>query len=163
LVGADGVARVLDFGIAKAVGRMQATHDGQVKGKAAYMAPEQVRGWTVDRRTDVYACFVVLWEALTGERLFASDTPVGAMAAVLEREVTAPSEHVPSLPSAIDAVVLRGLARRPEDRYADARTALAALEAVVHAAGPQEVASRVRFLASDVLEERTMQVVELER
>ncbi|HEY6462542.1 MAG TPA: serine/threonine-protein kinase, partial [Polyangiaceae bacterium] len=78
LVGTDGSARVVDFGVAKAAGRMQTTREGQVKGKAAYMAQEQLRGGAVDRRTDVYSAAVVLWETLTGERLFKSDTPAGA-------------------------------------------------------------------------------------
>ncbi|NVL83705.1 protein kinase domain-containing protein, partial [Escherichia coli] len=64
LVGADGVVRVLDFGIAKAMGRLHTTRDGQVKGKAGYMAPEQLRGAEVDPRTDVYSASVVLWEVL---------------------------------------------------------------------------------------------------
>src|SRR5580692_3839687 len=75
LVGVDGIARVVDFGVAKAAGRLQSTRDGQVKGKAAYMSPEQLRGDGVDRRSDVYACGVVLWEMLTGQRLFAGGSP----------------------------------------------------------------------------------------
>src|SRR5439155_1734139 len=70
LVGADGLARVLDFGIAKARGRLQSTGAGQVKGKLAYTAPEQLLGREVDRRADVYASAVVLWEALVGKHLF---------------------------------------------------------------------------------------------
>src|SRR5262249_47289876 len=73
LVGVDGVARVLDFGIAKAVGRAQTTREGQLKGKLPYMAPEQVRGAPLDARADVYAISVVLWELLTGQRLFARE------------------------------------------------------------------------------------------
>ena len=72
LVGVDGVARVLDFGIAKAAGRIQTTRDGQLKGKLAYMSPEQLRG-EVTRTTDVYAAGVVLWEALTGRQLFVGE------------------------------------------------------------------------------------------
>src|ERR1700722_14969633 len=74
LVGVDGVARVLDFGIAKAAGRTQTTREGNVKGKFAYMAPEQMNGEAVGRATDVYAAAVCLWETLTGERLFDADT-----------------------------------------------------------------------------------------
>src|SRR5450432_1976245 len=72
LVGSDGVARVLDFGVAKASNRLQTTREGKIKGKLSYMAPEHVTG-SVDRRTDVYAAGVVLWEALTGRRLFLGD------------------------------------------------------------------------------------------
>src|SRR5215472_1683440 len=74
LVGADGVPRLIDFGVARAEGRVQLTREGQLKGKLAYMAPEQLRGTgEVDRRTDVYAAGVVLWETLTRERLFGGD------------------------------------------------------------------------------------------
>ena len=73
MVGADGITRVADFGIAKAAGRAQSTQDGQLKGKLCYMAPEQLAQRPVDRRTDVYSASVVLWEALTGQRLFQAD------------------------------------------------------------------------------------------
>src|SRR5277367_6228356 len=73
LVGTDGVPRVLDFGVAKAVGRLQTTREGQSKGKLSYMAPEQLHGAGVTRQTDVYAAAVVTWEALTGKRLFQED------------------------------------------------------------------------------------------
>src|SRR5262249_10094220 len=76
LVGTDGVARVLDFGVAKAAGRVQTTREGQLKGKLAYMAPEQIHGTPVSRRTDVYASGVVLWEAITGQRLFTGENEV---------------------------------------------------------------------------------------
>ena len=75
LVGADGVPVVADFGIAKAAGRSQVTRDGQIKGKAKYMSPEQLSGQPVDRRTDVYSASVVLWELLTAEALFGGDSP----------------------------------------------------------------------------------------
>ena len=74
LVGADGVARVIDFGIAKAAGRLQTTDVGIIKGKFAYMAPEQIHGAAVDRTTDVYAAGIVLWEALAGRKLFRANT-----------------------------------------------------------------------------------------
>ena len=71
--GVDGVARVLDFGIAKATNRVQETRTDQIKGKVAYMSPEQLAKGAIDRRADVYSASVVLWEALTGERLFKAD------------------------------------------------------------------------------------------
>ena len=69
-VGVDGVTRVVDFGVAKAAGGVQATEAGQIKGKVAYMPPEQILSGVVDRRTDIFAMGIVLWEALTGDRLF---------------------------------------------------------------------------------------------
>src|SRR4051812_46949225 len=72
MVGANGVARVLDFGIAKAESQSQITRPGMVKGKFSYLSPEQMRGLPVDPRTDVFAAGVVLWESLTGERLFST-------------------------------------------------------------------------------------------
>src|SRR5580700_11191148 len=70
LVGTDGAAHLIDFGVAKATGRAQVTREGQLKGKLAYMAPEQLGGSPVDRRADVFGASVVLWEMLTGQRLF---------------------------------------------------------------------------------------------
>jgi serine/threonine protein kinase len=74
LVGTDGAARVLDFGVAKASQRIQTTLEGQLKGKLSYMAPEQITSRPMDRRTDVYAASVVMWEALTGTKLFQGDS-----------------------------------------------------------------------------------------
>jgi eukaryotic-like serine/threonine-protein kinase len=128
LVGSDGVARVVDFGVAKASSRLQTTHDGQLKGKLAYMAPEQLLKQGVDRRTDVYAAGVVLWELLSGERLFASDDFAAVIALVLRGEVQAPGGVVSGLPAAVDEVVLRALASRPEQRFATAREMAHALE-----------------------------------
>ena len=74
IVGADGIARVVDFGIAKAIGRAQVTREGQLRGKMPYMAPEQLLRRGVDRRTDVYAAGVIAWEALAGKRLFQAES-----------------------------------------------------------------------------------------
>ena len=87
LVGADGVPRLLDFGIAKAAGRLQTTRSGQVKGKLPYMAPEQILGNLVDRRTDVFSAGVVLWETLAGRRLFESDNDAAVYRKVLEEPI----------------------------------------------------------------------------
>jgi serine/threonine protein kinase len=98
LVGLDGAARVLDFGVAKAVGRLQMTREGQVKGKIAYMAPEQVRAMPLDRRTDVYAASVVLWELLAGRRLFEKAREGDLVDRILFGNIDAPAavaSHVP--------------------------------------------------------------------
>jgi serine/threonine protein kinase len=162
LVGADGVARVVDFGIAKAVGRVQTTRDGQLKGKAAYMAPEQIRGVSVDRRTDVYAASVVLWETLVGERLFVSDHPLGIMNAVFEKRVPLVSEARASVPATLDPIVAKGLAREPQDRFATARDMMIALERAAPAASIREVGDWVGLEAEESLARRARRVAEIE-
>src|SRR5271166_6095918 len=104
IVGVDGVPRVLDFGVAKAVGRLQTTREGQLKGKLAYMAAEQIMGQEATRRTDVYAASVVLWEALAGRRLFRDDNEGAVLKRVLEGEIDPPSSHNPDVPAALDAI-----------------------------------------------------------
>jgi serine/threonine-protein kinase len=163
LVGTDGIARLLDFGVAKASGRMQTTRDGQLKGKLAYMAPEQVRGDPLTRRTDVYAAAVVLWEALTGKRLFYAENEASVLARVLCAEVPAPSSIVPELPRSFDRVVLRGLDRDPAKRYANAREMAADLDACVGAASPAEIGEWVQATATDELRQRAAHIAEVER
>ena len=97
LVGTDGVARVLDFGVAKAVDRLQTTRAGQFKGKLRYMAPEQVDGH-VSRTTDVYAASVVLWEALTGVRLIQSENDAQTILQIVHGCRVPPSQHATGLP-----------------------------------------------------------------
>src|SRR3954468_18707128 len=87
LVGADGIPRVLDFGIAKAQGRIQVTRDGQIKGKLAYMPPEQLAGKELTRTVDIYASAVVMWEMLTTERLFKGDTEAETLQRILRDPV----------------------------------------------------------------------------
>ena len=162
LVGTDGIARVLDFGVAKAVGRLQTTREGQIKGKLSYMSPEQIRALPVDRRTDVYAASAVLWEALTGRRLFEGDDDGSVTHRVLEGRVTAPSAHAPGLPPALDALTLRGLSLRPEDRYQTAREMARALEEAVPLAVASRVGEWVEKTASDVLSQRATLLDEIE-
>jgi serine/threonine protein kinase len=163
LVGADGVTRVLDFGIAKASGRLQTTRDGQLKGKLAYMAPEQVRGEPLTRRTDVYATSVVLWEALTGKRLFYANNEANVLAKVLSFEVPAPSSIAIGLPQSLDRVVLRGLERDPERRYGTAREMAAEIDACIGVASPTEIGDWVERVAGEELRERALRIASIER
>jgi serine/threonine-protein kinase len=163
LVGADGIARVVDFGIAKAISRLQNTRDGEIKGKLSYLAPEQLRGRPVDRRTDVYAASVVLWEALTGRRLFTGDTAGGIVTAVLEEEVAAPSTFRVGIDPALDALVLRGLSRAPDGRFASALEMAEHLARMVPPAAPSEVGAWVTDAGGDRLAERARRVAELEQ
>lgn len=163
MVGADGIARVLDFGVAKALGRLQTTRDGQVKGKVAYMSPEQLRAQPVDRRTDVFATFIVLWEMLTGQRLFAEGDDGATLWKLMQGEIAPPTALRAELPAALDAVVLRGLARPLDERYATAREAAEALEATVPVASATAVAKWVVELAGPELETRKQRIAAIER
>ncbi len=102
---------------------------GRIKGKLAYMAPEQLSLGDLDRRADVFAAAAVLWEGLTGQRLFGADSPAATVANVIDKEIVAPSTLNPEVSPAVDAIVLRGLSRHPDWRFASAREMAAALEA----------------------------------
>src|SRR5271154_2607295 len=97
LVGTDGAAHVIDFGVAKARGRMQVTQQGQIKGKLSYMPSEQLLGNGLDQRADIFAASIVLWEALTGQRLFQGIDDGDVYAKVLLGKVDAPSVHAKGL------------------------------------------------------------------
>jgi eukaryotic-like serine/threonine-protein kinase len=125
----DGRVKVLDFGIALMRGRAAPeTELGSVKGKPAYMAPEQLVGDAVDRRTDVYAAGIVLHELCTGERLFQSDSPFVVARRIEQGLIDPPSKSAGALPAGLDELVLRALARDPADRFATAGAMAAALE-----------------------------------
>jgi serine/threonine-protein kinase len=121
LVSYDGVARVMDFGIAKARNRLHETDTGVVEGKHGYMAPEMLSGRDYDRRVDVWAMGVVLWELLAGRRLFHRRNQAETLLAAVSEPIAPPSVYARSVSSALDAVVLRALARDPDARYATAR------------------------------------------
>jgi eukaryotic-like serine/threonine-protein kinase len=162
LVGVDGVARVLDFGIAKAAGRLHTTRDGQLKGKVGYMAPEQLGAGSVDRRTDIYAAAVVLWEVLTGERLFEGDDAAAVFGSVLQKKVTPPSEKVPDVPGEIDQATMRGLEREPMRRFARARDMAMVIENTGPLARASEVGEWVAMVGEDLLGERAQAVADIE-
>jgi serine/threonine protein kinase len=162
LVGRDGVARVLDFGVAKASIRLQSTRDGQIKGKLRYMAPEQIQMNAVDRRADVYALSCVLWEALTAEKLFVADDPGAIVNLVLHGTIVPPSMRAPNLPASVDAIVLRGLERNPGARFPTALAMAAELERLGPPATPREVGAWVERTCGDVLEARAARVADIE-
>lgn len=112
-----GVTKMLDFGIARAMGTRRRTVAGMVRGTTAYMSPEQAVGRDVNPQSDIFALGVIFHELLTGHRLFARDTPGEEMAAVYEGEIAPPSKVNRRVPKALDAVVLRALDRSCEKRY----------------------------------------------
>ncbi len=163
MVGVDGVARVLDFGIARASVRLESTREGVVKGKIAYMAPEQLGGGPVDRRADVYGASVILWEMLTGRRLFVRDDGASVMVDKLLRgTIEPPSRHATGIPKLLDAIVLNGLSRNPEHRFPTAREMALALEKVGELARSSEVSEWVQLLAPEALAQRSLRLKELD-
>lgn len=162
VVGIDGVARILDFGIAKAVSRSQTTHEGQIKGKLAYMSPEQLQQSDLDRRTDVFACGIVLWELLSGRRLFARPDPGAIVASVLMASIEPPSHHRREVPPELDAIVLRALERDVERRFPTA-LAMARALAALPSAPSIEVGDWVRAAAADELARREECLAIIER
>lgn len=124
----EGGVKLIDFGIAKAAGRMTNTSTGQVKGKFAYMPPEQAWGENVDRRADIFALGIVMHELLTGKPLFKHETEVGTIKAISDCNVPAPSTINPKLPPSLDAIVLKALARDKENRYPNAEAFRYAIE-----------------------------------
>lgn len=162
LVGTDGVARVLDFGIAKAVGRLQSTREGEVKGKFAYMAPEQMNG-AVSQQTDIYSCGVVLWEALTGQALFPGATDSEIALKVLGGRIEPPTRLVPEIGPELDAIVMKALQRDPGARFATAREMAKALEDAIPLAPSTRVGEWVESRAAEALATRAQQIREIER
>jgi serine/threonine-protein kinase len=162
LVGIDGVARVLDFGVAKAVGRLQTTMEGQLKGKLPYMAPEQIRGDPATRATDVYAAAVLLWEALTAKRLFRGSGHDEVRDQVVRGCDVPPSRYVPDLPRAVDEVTMRGLEVNPVKRFPTAREMARALEKAISPATASTVGAWVEDIAHATLAERNAMISDIE-
>ncbi len=161
IVDVDGVARVHDFGVAKARNRAQETATGQLKGRLRYMAPEQVHG-DASRRSDVFAVGVVLWELVTGAALFAGDSDAETLAQVLGSRIPRPKERGLELPEGIEAALMRALDRRPEARFETAEDFAAALETIPETSR-DAIGSWVRSLAQETLDARERRLRELGR
>lgn len=112
-----GEVKILDFGIAKDISSAR-TRDGQVKGKCEYMSPEQCRGESVDRRSDIYSLGILLYELTMAKRLFKRDSVMQVFQAICEEPIAVPTEIDASYPPALEAICARALARDPRDRYA---------------------------------------------
>lgn len=136
LVGTDGVTRLTDFGVARAASRLSATRNGQLKGKLAYMAPEQATGdEALDRRADVFSAGVVLWEALALRRLFKASNEAATLSRVMSEPIRSPAEFNPSVPPAVAQVCLYALSRDVNARYATAAQFGEALEIAARQSG----------------------------
>lgn len=117
LVGVDGIARIMDFGVARAESRIASTRSGDAKGKLVYMAPEQAAQKELDRRADVYAAGLVFWELLVGRRLLRGDNDLVVMHQIFHAVHPSPHEAIPAIPREISDVVMQAIAREPADRF----------------------------------------------
>ena len=148
LVSFEGAVKLIDFGVARAFGRVAHTSPGGLKGKIEYMSPEQASAEEVDHRADVFALGVVLWEVLTGRRLFRRETELATMRAIVDDPIPRPSE-VAEVPPELEAVVMRALRKRRDARYSSAHEMALALERYAFANegfSPQQVAGYMKGL-----------------
>lgn len=154
----DGQVKVVDFGIAKAVDSSLETKAGIVKGRIAYMAPEQAWGTKVDRRADLYSVGVMLWEAIAGRRLWHGVHEVELLNRVLREGAPPPSSVCADVPEDLEAICSRALKRRPEDRYATAAELLDDLEAHIATRRDAMTMREVGALVADAFVEERRQM-----
>jgi serine/threonine-protein kinase len=160
LVGQDGIARITDFGVARAASRLTATRVGQLKGKIAYMAPEQAAGSEeLDRRADVFSAGVVVWEALAQKRLFKAENEAATLSRVITEPVPLLFQIAPQVSKEVSGIVMRALERDRDKRFpncaafADALEAAAALKDKV--ATPRELAAYVNeVMGQEIAQQR---------
>ena len=149
----EGIPKLIDFGLAKARDRIASTAIGMVKGKLAYLAPEQALGKSADRRSDIFALGVTLWETSLDRRLFFDETDVETFRRVREADVPDPTTVLEGYPPALAAVISRALARDPNDRWQTAAELRDALDGYLIGAGQAVDASSVRALLADLFAE----------
>jgi serine/threonine-protein kinase len=158
LLSADGVVKVCDFGVAKALGQLhEQTSAGQLKGKVSYMSPEQITGGAIDRRSDVFSLGCVLYEATTGMRPFRGEHDHQIMNAIMNSEVEPPTSIIRGYPAELERIVLRALAHQPILRYPTAERMRFALEEFLakgHLVTESNVAQAVRVRIGEHVERR---------
>lgn len=144
IVSVEGISKIGDFGIAKAVGQVHSTSEGVTKGKQSYMAPEQARGEALSVRTDVFAAGIVLWEVLTGKRLVNGSSVAERVHNLLHLNPMPPSHVRGSVPPVLDAIVLRALHPDPAQRFPTARAMASAIEESIQLAPQAAIGDWVR-------------------
>jgi len=135
LIGYEGEVKLIDFGIAKAAGKASKTQAGILKGKFGYMSPEQVRGLPIDRRSDIFALGIILYEMLTGQRLFVGESDFSTLEKVRNVEIVPPSSLNAKIPEPLERIVLKALAKDLEDRYQNALDLHDDLQAFLYSVG----------------------------
>jgi serine/threonine protein kinase len=163
MVSYEGNVKIVDFGIAKAVGRTVVTRTGTVRGKIGYLSPEQCRGVPVDRRCDVFSLGIVMWEMLTGEPLYRRATDLETMTAIVADRPPPPSTLRAEVPRDVDDIVLRMLAQPVTQRFQTARAVVEAIELASMRAGTLLSTSAVSSLVRDLFGERVEPWRELDR
>lgn len=164
MVGYDGVVRLMDFGIAKAVDQLKTTRPGVWRGTLPYMAPEQIRAQgPLDRRVDLFALGIVLWESTVGQRLFKAKRDLDTLTRVLELEVPRPSAVATDYPAVLEPIVLKALERDPERRYQSARALGDDLREVLATRGGHIAAAPIERLMKTAFAERFEDRSALER
>src|SRR5262245_31522656 len=128
IVSYEGNVKLVDFGVAKAADRSVETKSGVVKGKISYLSPEQCRGVRVDRRSDLFSLGIVMWEMLTGTRLYRRDSDFENMTAIVHEPPPPPSARRSEVPRRVDDIVLRLLAKSATERFQTAGEVVEALE-----------------------------------
>ena len=147
LISFEGEVKLVDFGIAKAATKASGTDRGALRGKILYMSPEQAWGRPIDRRSDVFSLGIVLYELVTDAKPFlASGTDVTILEIVRQCLVTPPREINPRVPEALDRVIMKALARDPDDRYEDAGQMQRGLERILRERPPVSARDLARFL-----------------
>ncbi len=162
LVGVDGVPRIIDFGVARSRGQRHLTRVGQIKGKLAYFAPEFLRGAEPDRRVDVFAAAIVLWEMLTGNRFIDGTNEAELLVQALSPAVYSPRDTNPEVAEELAQVVLRGLHENPGARFQTALEMAQAVESATVNASPHEVAEWVEANGALLLERRARSLARAE-
>jgi serine/threonine protein kinase len=131
LIAYDGAIKLVDFGVAKAATSSVKTRTGTLKGKIAYMSPEQAKGSPIDRRSDVFSLGIVLWELVTSQRLFKADNDLAAIQLIINSKPQPPTELRPDCPPELERIILKALAANAADRYQSAEDMQLDLEELV--------------------------------
>lgn len=163
LVSFEGNVKLVDFGVAKATTKRSVdTADGRVKGKIGYLSPEQCRGRTSDRRSDLFSLGIVMWELLVGERLYKRDNDYDTMEAIAIDPIVAPSRRRPEVPPALDAIVMKLLAKAPGDRYQNAEELGEELERAADLTGARISTASLKRFVFDLFGKRSEPWIEVQ-
>jgi serine/threonine protein kinase len=163
LISKDGHVKVADFGVAKAAGQLhRPTETGEMKGKLAYMAPEQVTAKDIDHRADIFALGCVLYEVTVGRRPFQGEGALSTLYQLLEQTVASPCETIPDYPPALAAIVLKALAKDAAERYQTAEDLRVALESWIASRGSnvseREIGALLRKTLASEIDEKSKKI-----